>query len=101
MWGRLNPKLGWMWKDGRGEPRPYLLKNISMNAGMVTGMVQHSGVLATRPVQDFDMFALYRGCWLPAQDVISLIPKEMDYAALRKRIVPVQIQYRSGMAPVL
>jgi hypothetical protein len=99
--GRLDPRLGWTWKDEQGATQPYILINISSYAGMITGTISHSGVKATRPKQDFDLLSLCGGVWFPAQQLISLIPREMDHHGMHKPIVPVQIRFTVGMDAVL
>jgi hypothetical protein len=58
---------------------------------MISGVITHSGVLATRPLQDFDLLSVDGCTWYPVQDLISLIPQETE-RELPREVVQVQIQ---------
>jgi len=91
--GRLNPHLGWKWRDADGKMRSYLITRLSRNAGMLSGIVLHSGVVATRPIQDYDRISLDGFTWFPVQEVLALIPLETQYE-LPREVVPVPLNYR-------
>lgn len=89
---RLNPDLGWKWRDENGQMKPFYLAKLSQNAGMISGRIIHSGIFASRPIQDFDLMSLDGYSWFPLHAGIALIPRERPHE-LQKSVVPVQVVY--------
>jgi hypothetical protein len=92
MWGRLNPLLGWQYRGLNGKLEPFILYDLRRNSGMLSGIGTHSGVLATRPLQDFDLLSIDGKYWRDRSHLLALVPQEAC-CAQRRHCVPLHVRH--------
>ena len=90
MYGRLNRVYGWTWENEDGTRGPFILKDVEMYAGMMTGYTP-DGRKCARPFSEFEALSVDGEDWQPTASLLSQVPQEGSCVRIRDLSLPMAL----------